>query len=293
MLPKDRAMGRRGLAARRRILRVGVRMEMTVAVSAATALLVYALLLALGQRLTATIATVTAGVLLASVIGGGVVVGLLRTSPGGRRRRISLLRDWDEMASERMLTTILFTDIVGSTARAAAVGDRRWQALLEQHDRLIRCTLARFHGREINTTGDGFLATFDAPASAIRCACAVVDGVAELGLNVRVGVHTGECELSEGRLGGIAVNIGARVTGVAAPGEVLVSNTVRELVAGARLGFQDRGVWALKGVPGQWRLFAVERDAVLWQAQAGRPDEPFSAHPTLIPLPAGHREVAV
>ena len=159
---------------------------------------------------------------------------------------------------DRVLATVLFTDIVGSTARAAQIGDQRWRDLLATHHALVRRELTRFRGREVKTTGDGFLATFDGPARAIRCACAIRDGVGPLGIEIRAGLHTGECELMGDDVGGIAVHIGARVAAGAAPSEVLVSSTVKDLVAGAGLRFADRGTHTLHGVPGEWRLFAVE-----------------------------------
>jgi len=158
---------------------------------------------------------------------------------------------------DRVLATILFTDIVGSTSRAAELGDARWRELLQQHHALIRHQLDRFSGREIDTAGDGFFASFDGPARAIRCACAIGDSVADIGLEVRAGVHTGECELVDGKVGGIAVHIGARVASLAGPGEVLATRTVRDLVAGSGLRFDERGTRVLKGVPGRWQLFAV------------------------------------
>jgi class 3 adenylate cyclase len=158
---------------------------------------------------------------------------------------------------DRVLATVLFTDLVGSTARAAELGDRRWRDLLEQHHVAVRRQLARFDGREVDTAGDGFFATFDGPARGIRCAQAILDSVRPLGFEVRAGLHTGEVELADGKVAGIAVNIGARVAARAEAGEVLVSGTVRDLVAGSGLEFDDRGVAELKGVPGEWRLFAV------------------------------------
>jgi pimeloyl-ACP methyl ester carboxylesterase len=158
---------------------------------------------------------------------------------------------------DRVLATILFTDIVGSTSRAAELGDARWRQLIQQHHALIRHQLGRFSGREIDTAGDGFFASFDGPARAIRCACAISDSVRGIGLEVRAGLHTGECELVDGKVGGIAVHIGARVASLAAPREVLVTRTVRDLVAGAGLQFEDRGTRVLKGVPDRWQLFAV------------------------------------
>lgn len=159
---------------------------------------------------------------------------------------------------DRVLATVLFTDIVGSTERAAELGDRAWRALLDTHNAIVRRELARFRGHEVKTAGDGFLARFDGPARAIRCAAAIRDQVRALGIDVRAGLHTGECELMDDDLGGIAVHIGARVTAEANPGEVLVSSTVKDLVAGSGIRFADRGARALKGVPGEWRLFAVE-----------------------------------
>ncbi|MGN6429122.1 MAG: adenylate/guanylate cyclase domain-containing protein, partial [Gaiellaceae bacterium] len=158
---------------------------------------------------------------------------------------------------DRLLATVLFTDLVGSTERAADLGDRRWRDLLEQHHTAVRRELVRFDGREADTAGDGFFATFDGPARAIRCARAVVDALRPLGLEVRAGLHTGEVEVLDGKLAGIAVNIGARVAGHAGTSEVLVSSTVRDLVAGSGLEFEDRGAAQLKGIPGEWRLFAV------------------------------------
>jgi class 3 adenylate cyclase len=160
---------------------------------------------------------------------------------------------------DRVLATVLFTDIVGSTQRAAELGDRRWHDLLDSYYALARRELGRFRGREVKTTGDGFLATFDGPARGIRCACAVSDAAEQLGLPIRAGLHTGECEVMGEDVGGIAVHIGARVAAEAAAGEVLVSSTVKDLVAGSGIGFEDRGPHRLKGVPEEWRLFAVER----------------------------------
>jgi class 3 adenylate cyclase len=167
--------------------------------------------------------------------------------------------EWDVVESERMLATVLFTDIVGSTARVAELGDRRWKELLQQHHGLVRRQLVRFSGREIDTAGDGFFASFDGPARAIRCACAITEAVRELGLGVRTGLHTGECELLDGKVGGIAVHIGARVAAEPAPREVLVSSTVKDLVAGSGIEFRERGLVDLKGVPGVWRLYSVEQ----------------------------------
>jgi pimeloyl-ACP methyl ester carboxylesterase/class 3 adenylate cyclase len=159
---------------------------------------------------------------------------------------------------ERALATVLFTDIVGSTARAAERGDSAWRDLLERHRTKVRGALDRFRGREVNTVGDGFLATFDGPARAIRCACAIRDDARDLGLEVRAGLHTGECELMGDDIGGLGVHIGARVAGLARPSEVLVSRTVTDLVAGAGIAFFPRGRHQLKGVPGDWDLFAVD-----------------------------------
>ena len=159
---------------------------------------------------------------------------------------------------DRVLSTVLFTDIVGSTERAATLGDRAWRALLDTHHELVRRELERHRGREVKTVGDGFLATFDGPARAIRCACTIRDGVRSLGLEIRAGLHTGECELTDEDVGGIAVHIGARVVASAEPGEVLVTSTVKDLVAGSVLCFVDRGTRNLDGVPGEWRLYAVE-----------------------------------
>jgi len=158
---------------------------------------------------------------------------------------------------DRVLATILFTDIVGSTQRLAALGDRRWRDVLDEHFRLTRHELARHRGREVKTTGDGLLATFDGPARAIRCASAIRDETRRLGIEIRAGLHTGEVQVLEQDLGGIAVHTGARVAAEAGPGEVLVSSTVRDLVAGSGIEFDDRGVHTLKGVPGEWRLFRV------------------------------------
>jgi pimeloyl-ACP methyl ester carboxylesterase len=160
--------------------------------------------------------------------------------------------------ADRVLATVMFTDIVGSTERAAELGDRRWRELLEGFHGAIRGQLARFRGREIDTAGDGLLAAFDGPARAVRCASAVGEAVRPLGLRVRTGLHTGECEVMGDKLAGIAVHIGHRVAAAAAEGEVLVSSTVRDLVAGSGLQFSDRGRRTLKGIPGEWQLYAVE-----------------------------------
>jgi class 3 adenylate cyclase len=175
-----------------------------------------------------------------------------------------LRRVWEAGAAEegepdRVLATVLFTDIVEASEHAATLGDRAWRDLLQQHHELVRGQLLRHRGVEVDTAGDGFFASFDGPARAIRCACAVAESVRELGIDVRAGLHTGECELVDGKVAGIAVHTGARVASQAQPGEVLVSSTVKDLVAGSGIEFQDRGLAELKGIPGQWRLFAVDR----------------------------------
>jgi class 3 adenylate cyclase len=159
--------------------------------------------------------------------------------------------------SERTLATVLFTDIVGSTSHAAEVGDRRWRETLERHDRLTRDLVGRYGGRPIKSTGDGFLATFDGPARALRCASRLTEQVDDLGIQLRAGLHAGEVELIGGDVGGMAVHIGARIGALGGPGEVLASSTVRDLVVGSGIEFADRGEEELKGVPGQWRIFAV------------------------------------
>jgi class 3 adenylate cyclase len=159
---------------------------------------------------------------------------------------------------DRVLATILFSDIVGSTRLAARVGDHQWREMLDNYYALVHKDLSTFRGREVSRTGDGFLATFDGPARAIRCACAIRDEVKALGLEVRSGLHTGECELIGGNVGGIAVHIGARVASTAGPGKVVASSTVKDLVAGSGLHFADFGVHSLRGVPGKWRLFLVQ-----------------------------------
>ncbi len=160
---------------------------------------------------------------------------------------------------DRVLATVMFTDIVGATETAARLGDKAWRELLTRHHDAVRGELQRFRGREIDTAGDGFFAAFDGPARAVRCACAVGDAVRPLGIELRAGVHTGECEVMGDKYGGIAVHIGARIAACAAAGEVLVSRTVKDLVSGSGLVFDDRGVQPLKGVPGDWPLFAVQR----------------------------------
>jgi class 3 adenylate cyclase len=158
---------------------------------------------------------------------------------------------------DRVLATVMFTDIVGSTEQAAAIGDRAWRDMVERHHTAVRRQLERFRGREVDTAGDGFFATFDGPARAIRCAEAIRDAVHSLGIDVRIGLHTGECEILDDKISGIAVNPGARVGSLAGPGEVLVSRTVVDLVAGADMEFVDRGTHVLKGVPGEWQVYAV------------------------------------
>jgi class 3 adenylate cyclase len=158
---------------------------------------------------------------------------------------------------DKVLATVLFSDIVGSTARAAELGDVRWRELLAEHHARIRRQLARFRGTEIDTAGDGFFARFDGPARAIRCALAIGEAVREIGLEVRIGLHAGECEMLDGKVAGIAVSIGARISAQAAADQVLVSQTVKDLVTGSGITFEDRGVHELKGVPGEWRLYSV------------------------------------
>jgi class 3 adenylate cyclase len=159
---------------------------------------------------------------------------------------------------DRVLATLMFTDVVSSTERAVELGDRQWRDLLSEFYATVRKEVTAFRGREVNTTGDGLLATFDGPARAIRCAASIRERVRPLGIQVRTGLHTGECELIGDDVGGIAVHIAARVAAKAGPDEVLVSSTVKDLVAGSHLRFADRGSHRLKGVPDEWRLFAVE-----------------------------------
>jgi class 3 adenylate cyclase len=174
---------------------------------------------------------------------------------------------------ERSLATVAFTDIVGSTIRAAELGDAGWRELIAQHDRTVRAQLERFRGREVKTMGDGFLATFDGPARAVRCARAIADAVRELGIEIRAGLHTGECELLGNDVRGMAVNIGARIAALAGPGEVLVSSTVRDLVVGSGIEFAERGAVQLKGVPGEWRVFAARNGSAPVSAPTpGTPD---------------------
>jgi DNA-binding NarL/FixJ family response regulator len=184
-------------------------------------------------------------------------------SPGVTRRLIGAFAAGRTPAfasgsgADRVLATVMFSDIVSSTERAAQIGDRRWRGVLDRHDELIRGKLSDHGGREIKTTGDGFLALFDAPARAIRCAAAMRDELRTLGIEVRIGLHSGEVELRGDDVGGIAVSIGARVAASGSAGDVLVSSTVKDLVVGSGIGFVDRGEHALKGVPDRWRLFAV------------------------------------
>jgi class 3 adenylate cyclase len=172
-----------------------------------------------------------------------------------------LHRSWEGAAlapePDRMLSTILFTDVVGSTRKAFELGDRRWRELLERHHATIRFQLARYRGIELDTAGDGFFASFDGPARAIRCASAIRSAVHDLGIEVRAGIHACECELIDRKPGGVAVHIGARVAAEAEPGDVLVSQTVKDLVAGSGIQFEDRGVAELRDVPGEWRLYAL------------------------------------
>jgi class 3 adenylate cyclase len=181
------------------------------------------------------------------------------------RVRPFLQRAWTSRVDEagepdRVLATVLFTDIVGSSEHAVTLGDRVWREKLEQHHELVRRQLLRYRGVEVDNAGDGFLASFDGPARAIRCASAITSEVGHIGLEVRAGLHTGECEIVDGKVAGIAVHTGARVAGHAQPGDVLVSSTVKDLVAGSGIGFEDRGITELKGIPGEWRLFAVARE---------------------------------
>jgi class 3 adenylate cyclase len=161
-----------------------------------------------------------------------------------------------ERPPDRVLATVLFTDIVDSTRRAAELGDRDWREVLEQHDQITREQIANFQGREVKHTGDGFLATFDGPTRAVRCATTLADRISELGIDVRSGLHTGECELRGDDIGGIAVHIGARIAALAKAREVLVSSTVKDLVNGSGIAFEDRSTHTLKGVPGEFQLFA-------------------------------------
>ena len=172
------------------------------------------------------------------------------------RNFVSHLRE--RAAAERVLATILFTDIVGSTELASRLGDSGWRGLLQRHHTVVRRELARFQGQELDTAGDGFFAAFDGPARAVRAATAIRDSLRALDVEIRAGLHTGECEVSDGKMLGVAVSIGARIASLAGPGEVLVSSTVKDLVAGSGLHFEDRGEHALKGIADPWRLFAVQ-----------------------------------
>jgi class 3 adenylate cyclase len=182
---------------------------------------------------------------------------------------------------DRVLSTVLFTDIVDSTSRATEAGDRAWRELLERHDALVRSQLQRFRGHEVKQTGDGFLASFDGPARAIRCACSIREEARELGIELRAGLHTGECEVIGDDLGGVAVHVAARVGTEAGSGEVLVSGTVKDLVMGSGIDLVDRGAHKLKGVPGEWRLFAVRTDDVEASIPATRPETGSGEHPGL------------
>lgn len=191
------------------------------------------------------------------------------TTPGGVYFQEALAPELERFVGtlgfhepETVLATILFTDIVGSTAKLVELGDARWRQLVERHHALVRQQLIRFRGRELDTAGDGFFATFDGPIRAIRCAQAITEAVRVLGLDIRAGLHTGECEVVGDKIAGIAVNIGARVAAQAGPGEILVSSTVKDLVAGSGLRFEERGRVELKGVPGRWQLHAVARDSL-------------------------------
>ncbi|HWC71355.1 MAG TPA: response regulator [Actinomycetota bacterium] len=201
----------------------------------------------------------------AELVGGvrAIARGDASLSPRVTRQVIEAIADHDDPGlpagsrSDRVLATVMFSDIVSSTERAADMGDRRWRDVLDRHDALIRRELDRHGGREVKTTGDGFLALFDAPARAIRCAVAIRDALAAEGVQVRIGLHAGEVELRGADVGGIAVHIGSRVLGSAEPSDVVTTSTVKDLVAGSGIGFADRGEHALKGVPDRWRLFAV------------------------------------
>ena len=192
-----------------------------------------------------------------------VAAGDALLSPGVTRRLIGVFaRGGPQVAAsaaegDRILATVMFSDIVASTERATAVGDHQWRDELDRHDELVREELAAHGGREIKTTGDGFLAIFDAPTRAIRCALAIRDRLRAIGIEVRIGLHSGEVELRGADVGGIAVNIGSRVASAGSAGDVIVSSTVKDLVRGSRFGFADRGEHSLKGVPDRWRLFAV------------------------------------
>jgi class 3 adenylate cyclase len=191
------------------------------------------------------------GALVAQATGSVLIL------PGRNWQRPVQVADEITAESGRVLTTVLFTDIVGSTQRAAELGDERWRQLLAEHHAIVREQIRRFRGREVDTAGDGFLIAFDGAARAVQCATAVREHLRRIGLDVRAGVHAGECEESGGQLVGIAVHIGSRVLGIAQPGEVLVSSTVRDLVAGSGIEFDDRGEHTLKGIAGRWHLYAT------------------------------------
>jgi class 3 adenylate cyclase/pimeloyl-ACP methyl ester carboxylesterase len=174
-------------------------------------------------------------------------------------RFLAQIRD-EEASFDRVLATVLFTDIVESTQKAAELGDQRWRELIERHHATVRALLARYRGKEMDTAGDGFFASFDGPARAVRCAMAIVEAVQPLGLEIRAGLHTGEVEAIDDKVGGLAVSIGSRVAGLAHPSDVLVSQTVKDLVVGSGLTFEDRGLHRLKGVPDEWRVYAVARE---------------------------------
>ena len=197
----------------------------------------------------------------------GNIPPVAESEPYLREVQSFLERAWDAAADrdtepDRVLATVLFTDIVASSEHAARLGDRGWRDLLQQHHELVRRELLRYRGVEVDTAGDGFFASFDGPARAIRCAGSITDSVQTLGLAVRAGLHTGECEVVDGKVTGIAVHTGARVASQAQPGEVLVSSTVKDLVAGSGIEFEDRGTAELQGIPGNWRLFAVAKSRV-------------------------------
>ena len=209
------------------------------------------------------------GKYLADHISGAKLLDLpgawhLNGSPGGETDALDAVEEFltgrrheEPVEIDRVLKTVVFTDIVGSTERAAELGDRRWREVLDAHDAMIRSQLGRYRGEEVSTTGEGFLAAFDGPVRAINCAETIATRSNDLGIEIRAGVHTGECELRGDNLAGIAVHIGARVAAIAGPGEVLVTSTVRDLVNGSGIEFTDRGVHTLKGVPGEWQVLAV------------------------------------
>ncbi|HEY3209066.1 MAG TPA: adenylate/guanylate cyclase domain-containing protein [Actinomycetota bacterium] len=188
----------------------------------------------------------------------------------GRVKSLDGLRQGLETGPRRILATLLFTDLVQSTERAVELGDRQWLELLEAHHAVAREQLSSFQGRLVEVVGDGLLAAFDLATSAVRCASALRDAVHALGLEIRAGLHTGECELFDGRLRGVAVHTGARVSALAEPGEVLVSRTVYDVVSGSGLRFSDRGDHELRGIPGAWRLYALAPDDLRWPRRAGR-----------------------